>query len=103
VGRGSQNGVEFIQCQPALREVLPHCRGSRVPVSIAHADLWRRSREVLPGHLGQLPQLGGVVIQRGPAVAGEDCGCLRSAAAGAYRPHVSGFAELAQQGGQAAG
>jgi hypothetical protein len=47
---------------------------------------------MLSGHLGQEPQHGGVAIQRGPALAGEDDDGLCSVVAGHFRPHVSGAA-----------
>src|SRR2546428_537675 len=95
---GSQGGikprVEFMECQPALREVLTQGRGCRLPVGVAsaHAGWWRLM--ILPGLLGQLPQRGGVAIQRGPAVAGEGDGGRCSVAAGGSRPDVSGAAQL---------
>jgi hypothetical protein len=86
-----------------LREVLGQGRGGRVPVSIAGAHAGGRRLTILPGQLGQLPQRGGVAIQRDPSVAGEGDGGLRVIAGGLSRPHVPGVAQLAQAGDQAAG
>ena len=102
--RGIESHVEFIECQPALREVLTQGRGSRVPVSItsAHVGCWWLM--ILSGRPGQLPQHGGVTIQCGLALAGErGDGGRCSVAAGLFRSHVSGVVQLAQAGDQAAG
>jgi hypothetical protein len=82
---GIKSRVEFIECQPALREVLTQGRGSGVPVGVASARAWCWCLMILPGHPGQLPQHGGVAIQRGPALAGEGDGGLGSIAAGLSR------------------
>jgi hypothetical protein len=78
---GSQCGikprVEFVECQPALREVLTEGRGSRVSVSIANAHVGCWCLMIFPGRPGQLPQHGDVAIQRDPAVAGEGDSDLR--------------------------
>jgi hypothetical protein len=96
VGGGSQRGfksrAQFIECQPALREVLAQGRGSRVPVSVAGARARCWCLLILSGYLGQVPQRGGVAIQRGPAATGEGDGGLCCAGAGHFRPHVSGVA-----------
>jgi hypothetical protein len=83
--------------------VLTQGRGGRVPVSNASAHVGCWCLMVLPGHLGQPPRHGGVVIQRGPAVAGERDGGLGSVAAGLFRPHVPGVVQLPQTGDQAGG
>jgi hypothetical protein len=96
VGGGSQRGFEsraqFIECQPASREVLAQGCGSLVPVVIANAHARGWGLTILSGHLGQVPQHGGVAIQRGPAPAGEGDDGLCSVVAGHFRPHVSGAA-----------
>jgi hypothetical protein len=86
-----------------LREVLGQGRGDRVPVSIAGPHAGGRGLTIVPGQLGQLPQRGGVAIQRDPAVAGEGDGGLRVVTGGLSRSHVPGAAQLAQAGDQAAG
>ena len=101
--RGIESRVEFIERQPALREVLTQGRGSRVPVSIASAHVGCWWLMILPGYPGQLPQHGGVAIQCGPAVVGERGDGRCSVAAGLFRSHVSGVVQLAQAGDQAAG
>jgi hypothetical protein len=83
-----------------VREVFREDRGGRVPVGIAGPQAGCRR---LPGQPGQLPQRGGVAIQRGPAVTGEGDGGLRPVAGRPSRPHVPGVAQLVQAGNQAAG
>ena len=109
VGGRSEGGikpcVEFIECEPALREVFTQGRGGRVPVSIADTYVRSWCCVILPGRPGgQVPQHGGVTIQRGPAVMGEgNRGPCSGAAAGLFRPHVPGVVQLAQAADQAAG
>jgi hypothetical protein len=57
---------------------------------------------VVSGYLGQVPQHGGVAIQRGPALAGEGDSGRCPVAAGHFRSHVSGVAQLAQADDRAA-
>jgi hypothetical protein len=78
--------------------MLGQGRGGRVPVSIAGPHAGGRRLMALPGQLGQLPQRGGVAIQRDPAVTGEGHGGLRVVAVGSSRSHVPGVAQLAQAG-----
>jgi len=78
--RGVKSRAQLIECQSALREVLTHGRGRRIPVSIASAHIGCWCLIILPGCPGQLPQHRGVAIRRGPVVAGEGDGGLCSTA-----------------------
>jgi len=75
------------------------CAGSgsasspRVSVAGACAGCW--CLLILSGYLGQVPQHGGVAIQRGPALAGEGDGGRCAVAAGRFRTHVSGVTQFA--------
>ena len=67
---GGQRGVkpraQFVEGQPALREVLTQGRGGGGPVGVASAQARCRWLIMLPdglGHLGQLRQRGGVGAQ----------------------------------------